>query len=119
MTIAIPYEELASCSLQVDAVYQSLRVLGDRQTHYRDPFRPLLGVKAQGGFRWRGACETTPFMVIYSDFVQTEWPDRIDETTGLVTYFGDNRRPGRDLHKTAGNRWLRDTFNSAKCADRD
>ena len=40
------------------------------------------------------------------------WPDRLDPGTGLFTYYGDNRKPGRDLHDThlRGNRILRDTF---------
>ena len=43
-----------------------------------------------------------------------DWPDRLDPGTGIFTYYGDNRKPGRDLHNTprGGNGLLRDTFES-------
>ena len=118
MTATIDYEALSTSNLQIDAIYRSQRIAGDRQAHYRDPFSPLLGVRAQGGFRWPGNLGSSPYMVIYSDFVQAEWPDRIDETTGQVVYFGDNREPGRELHDVDGNRWLRDQFNNAQSGQR-
>ncbi len=114
MTATFEYEELTTADLRVDAIYRGKAKKGPRQMHHRDPFSPLLGVRAEAGFRWRGKIESSPFMVIYSDFIQAEWPDRIDETTGHVVYFGDNRKPGNDLHDVPGNRWLRDTFASAQ-----
>lgn len=118
MAKTFPYEALGTCDLVVDAVYKGLAKTGATQTHFRDPFSPLLGVRAEGGFRWKGRIDTSPFMVIYSDFLQAEWPDRIDDTTGEVVYFGDNRRPGNELHDLPGNRWLRDTFTAVLVGNR-
>jgi hypothetical protein len=52
---------------------------------------------------------------LYSDFVKPEWPDRIDDELGLLTYYGDNRRPGHALHDTRkkGNELLRRFFDAA------
>jgi hypothetical protein len=49
-----------------------------------------------------------------------DWPDSIDTATGTVTYYGDNRHPGSELHDTpkGGNRVLRATFDWAH-ADAD
>lgn len=43
-----------------------------------------------------------------------DWPDFIDVYTGVFTYFGDNKRPGFDLHDThrRGNKLLQSCFTS-------
>jgi hypothetical protein len=43
---------------------------------------------------------------------EPEWPDHLDPETGLFTYFGDNRKPGRAINETAvgGNRLLERVF---------
>jgi hypothetical protein len=42
----------------------------------------------------------------------SDWPDFIDIYTGVFTYFGDTKRPGRALHDTQrhGNELLRSSF---------
>jgi hypothetical protein len=41
-----------------------------------------------------------------------DWPDFIDVYTGVFTYFGDNKKPGSELHDTPrrGNRLLQSRF---------
>ena len=41
-----------------------------------------------------------------------DWPDFIDVYTGVFTYFGDNKRPGFELHDTPrrGNKLLQSCF---------
>ena len=41
-----------------------------------------------------------------------DWPDFIDVYTGVFTYFGDNKKPGFDLHDTPrrGNKLLQSCF---------
>jgi len=29
-----------------------------------------------------------------------DWPDSPDRETGVFTYYGDNKKPGRELHDT-------------------
>lgn len=54
-------------------------------------------------------------MALFTSGREPDWPDTLDEQTGLFTYYGDNRRPGRELHDTSrgGNLILRDTFDRA------
>jgi hypothetical protein len=72
----------------------------------------LAGVGNQGGFRKRGGAGTERYVVLYTSGAETDWPDRLDPATGQFTYYGDNRRPGSELHDTAkgGNRLLQRVF---------
>jgi hypothetical protein len=47
----VPFDELSSADLVVDAVYQS----GRRGNHSDDPISHILKVSNQGGFRYRGS----------------------------------------------------------------
>lgn len=108
---AVPFEDLADADLVVDRLY----IGGSKGTVGDDPIDPLLGVGNQGGFRYVGSPRkgTVRLGVLYTSGAEVDWPDFLDEQTGLFTYYGDNRRPGHDLHGTprAGNRLLRDVFD--------
>ncbi|HXS54015.1 MAG TPA: restriction endonuclease [Usitatibacter sp.] len=103
-----PRDQLVNADLVVDAVYEGGRAgnAGD------DPLGPLLGVSNQGGFRHLGRKERPNLLAITSSMSEPDWPDHLDLETGLFTYYGDNRRPGRELHDTPrwGNAMLRDLF---------
>lgn len=107
--VRIPREALSGADLILDAVYEGGRAgnAGD------DPLGPLLGVSNQGGFRHLGRREQPYLLVITSSMAEPDWPDSLDLETGLFTYYGDNRKPGLDLHDTPrwGNRMLRDLFS--------
>lgn len=106
-----PFTHLDSSDLIVDAVYESGRSgnAGD------DPLPRLLGVSNQGGFRYLGTKESPRLIVLTSSFNDPDWPDLLDRETGVLTYYGDNKHPGRSLHETPrhGNLLLRDLFNAA------
>lgn len=106
--ITIPRTELGTTDLVIDAVYEGGRFgnAGD------DPLGPLLGVSNQGGFRHLGKVESPNLVVVTTSMSEPDWPDSLDSQTGLFTYYGDNRQPGRELHSTPrwGNRMLRDMF---------
>jgi hypothetical protein len=107
----IPFSELASSDLRVDAVYQGGRAgnAGD------DPFPALLSMSNQGGFRFRGKLNGVLEMVLLtSTFNDPDWPDDLDRETGIFTYYGDNKKPGRLLHDTprGGNMLLRHLFDA-------
>jgi hypothetical protein len=113
----IPRDELATADLYVDATYQ-----GDRSGNAGDdPLPDLLGVSNQGGFRYLGTKEQPRLVVLTTSFADPEWPDELDAETGVFTYFGDNKKPGHELHDTRrfGNLLLRDIFNAAHTANRD
>lgn len=110
MTI-VPFDELANANLHVDAVY-----LGGRSGNAgADPFPPLLSTSNQGGFRPRGRAGRLEMLVLKSKFNDPDWPDSLDRETGVFTYYGDNKSPGRALHETGrgGNRLLRRIFEDA------
>lgn len=102
--------ELEKADLVVDAIYKGGRSAnaGD------DPLPRLIGVSNQGGFRYLGSLDRPRLIVLTSSFNDPDWPDNIDRETGIITYYGDNKRPGRALHETPrnGNRLLRNMFNA-------
>ena len=75
-------------------------------------FPRLLNVSAMGGFRYRGTLAALEMVVLTSTFSDPDWPDELDRETGVFTYYGDNKNPGRGLHATPrnGNELLRRIF---------
>ena len=112
----VPFNDLASAPLLVDAVYRGGRSgnAGD------DPLGPLLRVSNSGGFRYRGRIEQLEMVVLTTTLSEPDWPDILDRETGTFTYFGDNRRPGRALHETPrrGNALLARIFEDAHAGAR-
>jgi hypothetical protein len=110
MTKRFATGNLETADLLVDAVYEGGRAgnAGD------DPLTLLIGVSNQGGFRYLGTVEEPRLIVLTSSFTDADWPDFVDRETGLVTYFGDNKHPGRELHDTPrfGNILLRNMFDA-------
>jgi hypothetical protein len=105
------FDQLNSTNLYVDATYQGGRSgnAGD------DPFPGLLGLSNMGGFRYRGTLAKLDMVVLTSSLSDPDWPDALDQDTGVFTYYGDNKRPGRALHETPrnGNELLRRIFELA------
>lgn len=103
-------DTLDDADLVVDAIYEGGRSgnTGD------DPLPRLIGVSNQGGFRYLGTLEAPQLIVLTSSFNDIDWPDNLDRETGILTYYGDNKRPGRALHETPrnGNQLLRKMFNA-------
>lgn len=106
----VPFAGLTTADLVLDRVYEggSLGHAGD------DAIGKLLPVGNQGGFRFKGSVNqgTVRLVVLYTSGAEIDWPDRIEPTTGDFTYYGDNRKPGNDLHQTprGGNELLRMVF---------
>ena len=105
---AVLFSELQTADLIVDRLYQGSR----RGNAGDDPLPLLLSVSNQGGFRYRGSLERTELLVLTSTLADPDWPDFLDLETGVFTYFGDNKKPGRLLHETPrnGNELLRRIF---------
>ncbi|HWI74136.1 MAG TPA: restriction endonuclease, partial [Baekduia sp.] len=81
----------------------------------------LLPCGNQGGFRYAGSKRgrALKLVLLYTSGADPDWPDALDRETGLFTYFGDNREPGKPLHDTprGGNEILRWCFAQLHGAD--
>ena len=109
-----PYESLPEANLVVDAVYEGSpggHLSGEALSRF------LPGVGNQGGFRPSGLGKDKRFVALYTSGEDQDWPDHLDPTTGRFLYFGDNKRPGHELHSTQrnGNRMLRQIFDLLHC----
>jgi hypothetical protein len=103
------FSQLYKSDLFIDAIYEG----GDAGNAGDDPISKLLvGTGNQGGFRLVGPKNNRRWIVLYTSGEDTNWPDTMDTLTGMFTYYGDNKKPGQELHATSkgGNAELRDMF---------
>lgn len=109
----IGFDQLSAADLYVDALYEG----GRHGNAGDDPLPKLLRVDSQGGFRYRGKVSGKLHMlVLTSSMNDPDWPDALDRETGIFTYYGDNKKPGRELHDTGrdGNLILQKIFAAAR-----
>ncbi|WP_432168495.1 restriction endonuclease [Streptomyces sp. bgisy031] len=114
------FRDLATADLVVDALYAG----GSNGNSGDDPIARLIkGVGNQGGFRYKGspAKKSVQLAVLYTTGSNVDWPDHLDVETGAFTYYGDNKKPGQDLHGTSrgGNVLLRDAFEASHGTEAD
>ena len=112
----IPFEKLTTANLVIDSVYEGAR--NKRLNLGSEPLTKLIpGVGNMGGFRKSVDSKTKALkgLVLVSTRNEDDWPDSLNIFTGLYTYFGDNRAPGKSLHDTpkGGNKVLHDIFELA------
>lgn len=107
------FENLADSKLIVDAIYKggATSDFGAEPLHH---IFPKCGIS--GGFRKvRRVDDSTKmaYVVLYTTLNEPEWPDSIDNSTGVFKYYGDNRTAGRALTDTnaGGNRLLENVFS--------
>lgn len=113
---AVATEELGKSDLFIDATYQG----GRNGNAGDDPLPKLLRVDSQGGFRKRGRVKgKLEMLVLITSMNDPDWPDALDAETGVFTYFGDNKKPGRDLHATGrdGNLILKSIFEDSRAGE--
>jgi hypothetical protein len=112
----VSHEDLTSADLHVDAVYRG----GRSGNAVDDPLPKLLRVDSQGGFRRRGkVAGRLHLLVLMSSMNDPDWPDALDPETGVFTYYGDNKKPGRELHETGrfGNLILSRIFANSRLGE--
>ncbi|MGY1737018.1 restriction endonuclease [Geodermatophilus sp. SYSU D00684] len=113
LTTGVLFSHLATADLVVEQTY----LAGTAGHAGDDPLAVLLPVGNQGGFRYAGSPSkgTVRLVVLYTSGVNEDWPDVLDVATGTFTYYGDNRKPGSELHETPrnGNQILRSAFSHA------
>ena len=110
------FDALPTADLVVDAIYRG----GTTRDSGADPIARLMPVGNQGGFRTAGGRRIPEcrLVLIFSNLSEPSWPDALDVETGRFTYYGDNRRPGHQLHDTprGGNALLRDCFDALRAS---
>lgn len=107
----IKFEEFPEADLIVGSIYEGKpggHISGEAISNL------LPGSANLGGFRPSGKSGNWKFIVLYTTGEDQDWPDSIDDSTGLFTYYGDNKTPGRDLHDTPlrGNNILKNVFDA-------
>ena len=110
MVISITHEDFARADLVPGAIYRAKSSAIGKGNEVISQLLP--GISNSGGFRVRAGAEHPAVCVLYSTGSEGDWPDHFDEASGLFTYFGDNRKPGKDIHSTSrgGNRLLQRWF---------
>ena len=105
-----PFDKLSKCDLIIDAIYEG----GNKGNVGDDPINKLLPVGNQGGFRYAGSLNNLKYIVLYTSGENLDWPDVIDNETGIFQFYGDNKKPGHHLHDTKknGNKILKKIFES-------
>ena len=105
------FNTLNTSDLIIDAVYEG----GSQGNMADEPIHKILpGISNQSGFRVKKIGKMRALVVLYSSLGDTDWPDAIDSTLGMLTYFGDNKKPGQVIHKTSkgGNKLLAEYFEN-------
>jgi hypothetical protein len=109
----VDFDQLAGADLVLERIYRGGTAGGTRD----DPLSKLLPVGNQGGFRPAGSTtrNSVKLVVLYTSGAEPDWPDALEPYTGIFTYYGDNRSPGRELHDTPnkGNLLLSRAFEWA------
>ena len=108
----VAFEKLDTSDLIVDCIYKG----GVGPSADNEPLHhvfPKCGVN--GGFRKVNRTDGSgkpAYVILYTTMGELEWPDYLDEETGIFRYYGDNRKPGRELTDTKlkGNELLENVF---------
>ena len=108
----IEFADLEKADLIVDCIYKG----GTAPNMSAEPFHKLIpGCENSGGIRKKlreDGSGNYAYIVLYTSMEELEWPDYLEEETGIFRYYGDNREPGRLLTDTKkkGNLILEKTF---------
>lgn len=108
----IKFEDLDKSDLIVDCIYKG----GTAPNMSAEPFHKLIPeCENAGGFRKklrRDGSGKYAYIVLYTSMQELEWPDYLDEETGIFRYYGDNREPGKEITDTKkkGNKILETVF---------
>lgn len=106
------FGELEGVDLIVDCIYEG----GTHGNAADEPLRKIFPkCGTSGGFRKvtrDDDAQKFAYIVLYTSMNELEWPDYLDEETGIFRYYGDNRLPGRGIIDThfKGNKLLEEVF---------
>ena len=108
----VQFNDLEKAELIIDCIYK-----GGTAKNISDEVLPRLLPKCgnSSGFRKVSRVDDSSkmaYVVLYTSMSELEWPDYLDEETGIFRYYGDNRKPGRAITDTkqGGNKLLENVF---------
>lgn len=108
----VQFNELEKADLVIDCIYKG----GNAKNASDEPLPKLIPrCEASGGFRKKlreDGSGKYAYVVLYTTMSELEWPDYLEEETGIFRYYGDNREPGKELTDTKkkGNKILEMAF---------
>lgn len=108
----VQFEDLEKSDLIIDCIYKG----GTMPNMSAEPLHKLIpGCENAGGFRKKlreDGSGKYAYVVLYTSMEELEWPDYLEEETGIFRYYGDNRQPGKELTDTKkkGNKILEMAF---------
>jgi hypothetical protein len=109
---SVSYYEIELNKLVIDCTYEDSREQGSPLAG--QPLQKIFpGIGNMGGIRTVGRKPDWRLYVLTSTQREPDWPDVLDEASGVLTYWGDNRTPGRELHNASGNVMFREIFDRA------
>lgn len=113
----VSFPDLDNADLIVDAIYEG----GPWKDIRSEPISKVLECANGGCFRpvVNSTDRRVKYMVLTSSLTNVDWPDRIDNETGVFTYFGDNKKSGKDRHHPKGNQFLKEIFNWLHTDDKE
>lgn len=98
----VVFKDLANSDLIIDCIYQG----GKNKNIGDDPLAKLFPCGNSGGFRRvnrKDGSGLPAYVILYTSMEELEWPDYLDEETGIFRYYGDNKKPGNDIRNTKKN----------------
>ncbi len=102
----VRFEDLRAADLIPGTVYEG----GEQNNLGADPLARLLPVGNQGGIRFKGRVADPDLVILKTTWAELEWPDHFDHQSGVLIYYGDNRRVDSPLSKPRGNQCLEAQF---------
>ena len=110
--MAVEFSQLVNADLVVDEIYKG----GSAPNMGAEVLSKLMGCENTSGIRKvmrKDGSKLPAYVVLFTSMDKLEWPDYLDEETGIFRYYGDNRTPGRNILDTSrkGNLLLELVFD--------
>lgn len=116
----IRFDDLKNADLIIDCIYKS----GPKSGYKGEPLHILLPkCGTASGFRKvsrKDNKKEMAYVVLFSTQAVKEWPDSLDNETGIFKYYGDNRDPDKEITNTkqGGNKLLIKVFSMLNLKDK-
>ena len=109
--MTVSFEKIISNEYN-DLIVDEIYVGGTKGNRSDDVISKLFKVGNAGGIRIKGLNKLPNIVVLYSTGEEIDWPDSVDLETGTITYYGDNRTPGKSVDSKRGNKKIKAIFEA-------